>query len=89
MNAEQSRIIEQQQRTIRNQQRQLSELESFRQSVLALLQQAKDDPQPMSKLTGGMLSEVLNEGAPITITRYRNADAYLLPSDAVRTLMED
>jgi hypothetical protein len=67
----------------------LTELRTFKARVLQILKQADADRHPVGSITGGLLSEVLNEGAPVAITRFRNVDAYLLPERLVREVLKD
>lgn len=67
----------------------LTELRTFKARVLEILKQAEQDPNPIGKLSGGMLSEVLNEGVPITVTRFRAVDAYLIPERLVSEVLKD
>ena len=68
--------------------RELEALRAFKEATLKVLTQAEADAHPLSTVAGGLLSEALNEGSPITITRYRHVDAYLLPADLVLKLKE-
>lgn len=68
-------------------QAELEYLRSFREKVLSLVHAAIENPRPVGSLASGELSQVLNQKEPVTITRFRNVDGYLLPAHAIRALV--
>ena len=63
-------------------------LRAFKDKAIQIIIDADNDRHSLGSLTGGMLSQVLNERAPVTITRYGAVDAYVIPEHLIRELLE-